>query len=141
MVLSSYACGGMMGPGNTDAHSLSAQEQAIQVYQGTVQPTCAYDQLATVEATSGSAFEMGTFESTIAKLKQKAAPLGADGIIVTEHFKNQMADQATAFAIRCKTVAASPAPLATPNTSGSQSSAEGASAGSAPPSATAASTP
>ncbi len=115
-VLSSDGCGGhgAMGPGNTNPQDLSAQEQAIKVYQGTLQPTCEYDQLGMLEATSGTAFVMGTFESTVAKLKQKAAPLGADGIIVTDHFKNQMADQATAFAIRCKAAAATPPTPAAP---------------------------
>jgi len=99
MIVTSAAC---LGPGNLEPTSLPPAVQAISVYQGGMQPKCAYDQLGIIEATSGSAMSMGTYESTVARLKQKAGALGADGLIVTDHFKNGMADQATAFAIRCK---------------------------------------
>jgi hypothetical protein len=38
----------------------------------------------------------------MAKPQQEAAKLGATGVIVLDHSKNQMADQATGMAVRCK---------------------------------------
>jgi uncharacterized protein YbjQ (UPF0145 family) len=45
---------------------------------------------------------MGTYESSMAKLQQAAAAKGATAVIVLDHSKNQMADQATGMAVRCK---------------------------------------
>ena len=73
----------------------------MKVYD-TQKPDCAYDEVGAIEATSGSVFSMGQYASTRARLQEQAADLGADGVIVTGHFKNGMADQASGVAIRCK---------------------------------------
>jgi hypothetical protein len=93
---------GCFGPGNLDPKDLTEQERAVKVYHQGKQPECEYDELGTVEATSGTATEMGTYDSSVAKLQREAAALGASGVIVIDHSKNQMADQATGLAIRCK---------------------------------------
>ena len=104
MVLSSWllfqsAC---FGPGNVSPSELTARERAVKVFHQNQTPPCEYDELGTVEATSGTALEMGTYSSSVAKLQQEAAALGASAVIVIDHSKNQMADQATGLAIRCK---------------------------------------
>ena len=91
-----------MGPGNLDPKSLTDRERAVRVYQQGEKPDCQYDQLGTVEATSGEAFEMGTYASSMARLQRDAAAMGASGVIVLDHSKNGVADQATGMAIRCK---------------------------------------
>lgn len=91
-----------MGPGNLSAADLTARERAVRVYQQGEKPECKYDQLGTVEATSGTAFEMGTYASSVAKMQRDAAALGASGVVVLDHSKNQMADQTTGMAIRCR---------------------------------------
>ncbi len=90
------------GPGNAEPKDLTAAERAVRVYQQGQKPECPYTELGTVEATSGSAFSMGTYQSTMARLQKEAAALGATGVIVLDHSKNQMADQATGMAVRCK---------------------------------------
>ena len=98
----SLAVAGCMGPGNADPKDLTDAERAVRVYQQGQKPDCPYTELGTVEATSGSAFSMGTYQSTMARLQQEAAALGATGVIVLDHSKNQMADQATGMAVRCQ---------------------------------------
>jgi hypothetical protein len=90
------------GPGNITAADLTTKERAVKVYQPGSKPECPYDELGTVEATSGTAMSMGTYESSMAKLQQAAAAKGATAVIVLDHSKNQMADQATGMAVRCK---------------------------------------
>lgn len=90
------------GPGNITSASLTPKERAIVVIQRGEQPECKTSNLGIIEATSGSAFEMGTFESTMASLQQQAAELGADGLTILDHTKNGMADQATAQAWKCR---------------------------------------
>ena len=94
--------GGCLGPGNITAADLTTQERSVKVYQPGTKPDCPYDELGTVEATSGTAMSMGTYESSMAKLQRDAAAKGATAVIVLDHSKNQMADQATGMAIRCK---------------------------------------
>jgi hypothetical protein len=93
---------GCMGPGNLDAKDLTDQERDVKVYHNNSKPECDYDELGLVEATSGSVATMGTYSSSVAKMQRKAAALGATGVIVIDHSKNQMADQTTGMAIRCK---------------------------------------
>jgi hypothetical protein len=102
IVFASFALGGCLGPGNVKPTDLKANEQAVRVFYQGEKPDCSYDRLGTVEATSGSAFSMGTFESTVAKLQREAAKKGANALLVIDHSKNQMADQATGMAILCK---------------------------------------
>jgi hypothetical protein len=45
---------------------------------------------------------MGTYASSLAKMQRETAKLGGDAVIVLDHSKNQMADQTTGMAIRCK---------------------------------------
>lgn len=90
------------GPGNLDPKDLTDAERAVKVYHDNEKPECAYDELGTIEVTSGSAAEMGTYASSVAKLQRDAAALGASAVIVTGHSKNQMAHQATGLAIRCR---------------------------------------
>jgi hypothetical protein len=108
--ISTFAClgtaallgAGCFGPGNMTPSDLTARERAVRVYQGGQQPDCKYTQLGTVEATSGTALEMGTYASSIAKMQRQAAEMGGTGVIVLDHSKNQMADQTTGMAIRCQ---------------------------------------
>jgi hypothetical protein len=90
------------GPGNLDPSDLTKTERAVKVYHQGQKPACEYEELGTVEATSGSATSMGTYESSIAKMQRDAARRGANGVIVIDHSKNQMADQTTGLAIRCQ---------------------------------------
>jgi hypothetical protein len=89
------------GPGNLDAQELSHAERAVRVYHQGQRPECKYSELGTVEATSGTAFTMGTYESSVAKMQRAAAAKGATAVLVLDHSKNQMADQTTGMAIRC----------------------------------------
>jgi hypothetical protein len=98
-LLSTSAC---FGPGNVRASDLTERERSVRVYQVGEKPDCQYAQLGTVEATSGTAFEMGTYASSMAKMQRETAELGGNAVIVLDHSKNQMADQATGMAIRCK---------------------------------------
>lgn len=91
-----------IGPGNLDAKDLTDQERSVNVYHNNGKPDCDYDEIGTVEATSGTATEMGTYSSSVAKMQREAAALGATGVIVIDHSKNQMADQTTGMAIRCR---------------------------------------
>jgi hypothetical protein len=93
---------GCFGPGNLSAGDLTASERAIRVFQPGEKPDCEYTQLGTVEATSGTAFEMGTYASSMAKMQRDTAAMGGNAVIVIDHSKNQMADQTTGMAIRCK---------------------------------------
>lgn len=93
---------GCFGPGNMTAADLTPRERAVRVFQGTHQPDCKYTEPGAVEATSGTAVEMGTYASSIAKMQRQAAEMGATGVIVLDHSKNQMADQTTGMAIRCQ---------------------------------------
>jgi hypothetical protein len=93
---------GCFGPGNIAPADLTARERAVRVYQPGEKPDCEYTQLGTVEATSGSSFEMGTYASSLAKMQRDTAAMGGNGVIVIDHSKNQMADQTTGMAIRCK---------------------------------------
>jgi hypothetical protein len=93
---------GCFGPGNIRTTDLTEVERGVRVYHKGKQPECPYDEIGTVEATSGSAFSMGTYESSVAKMKREAAKLGATGVIVLDHDKNGWADQTTGTAIRCK---------------------------------------
>jgi hypothetical protein len=102
IVAAALALGGCFGPGNIKSSELKPAESAIRVFYQGQKPDCAYDQLGTVEATSGSAFAMGTFESSVAKLQKAAAKKGANALLILDHSKNQMADQATGMALRCK---------------------------------------
>jgi len=90
------------GPGNITRADLTPKERGVVVLQRGEKPECAYSNVGVLEATSGTAFSMGTFESTTAKLQQQAAEMGADGITIIDHTKNGMADQATAQAWRCR---------------------------------------
>ena len=90
------------GPGNIEAKDLNHAERAVRVYHQGQRPECQYDELGTVEATSGTAFTMGTYESSVAKMQRAAAAKGATGVLVLDHAKNQMADQTTGMAIRCR---------------------------------------
>jgi hypothetical protein len=90
------------GPGNISSGDLTARERSVRVLQGGEKPDCEYTQLGTVEATSGSALEMGTYSSSVAKMQRDAAAMGGNGLIVLDHSKNQMADQTTGMAIRCR---------------------------------------
>jgi hypothetical protein len=98
LVLQGVAC----GPGNLRPNDLTPRERAVVVYHKGQTPECQYDELGIVEATSGTAFAMGTYESSVAKMQQSAAARGATGVIVLDHSKNQMADQTTGMAVRCK---------------------------------------
>jgi hypothetical protein len=93
---------GCFGPGNVKPTDLKDNEKAVRVFYQGEKPDCTYDKLGTVEATSGSAFEMGTFESSVAGLQREAAKKGANAVLIIDHSKNQMADQATGLALRCK---------------------------------------
>ncbi len=97
LLMSATAC----GPGNIRANDLSDTERSVEVYHQGTKPSCQYQELGIVEATSGTAFEMGTYESSVAKMQQQAAERGATGVIVLDHSKNRMADQTTGMAIRC----------------------------------------
>lgn len=101
-LLGILSLGGCIGPGNIRSSDLSAKERAVRVYPQGQKPNCSYDELGIVEATSGSSFAMGTFESTVARLQQQAAERGATGLIILDHSKNHAADQGTGMAIRCK---------------------------------------
>ena len=90
------------GPGNTSRADLTPKERAIVVLQRGETPSCDHSNMGVIEATSGTALSMGTYESTTAKLQQQAAEMGADGITILDHTKNGMADQATAQAWRCR---------------------------------------
>ncbi len=89
------------GPDNLRPSDLTREERAAKVYHQGEKPPCEYDELGIVEAIFGSSFEMGTYESSVARLQREAAAKGASGVIVLNHSKNQMADQATGKAIRC----------------------------------------
>jgi hypothetical protein len=102
LAMAASACASHLGPGNLAPDDLTAQERAVRVYQVGEKPDCEYSQLGAVEATSGTAFEMGTYASSLAKMQRKTAKLGGDGVMVLDHSKNQMADQTTGMAIRCK---------------------------------------
>lgn len=93
---------GCMGPGNLDPKDLTDRERAVRVYQAGEKPDCPYDQLGTVEATSGTAANMGTYASSVAKMQRDAAEMGASGVVVLDHTKDRMADHTTGMAIRCK---------------------------------------
>ncbi len=90
------------GPGNITRADLTPRERSIVVLQRGEKPECEYSNVGVLEATSGTAFSMGTFESTTAKLQRQAAEMGADGITIIDHTKNGMADQASAQAWRCR---------------------------------------
>jgi hypothetical protein len=93
---------GCFGPGNMNVSDLTARERAVRVFQPGQKPDCEYAELGTVEATSGSAFSMGTYTSSLAKMQRQTAEMGGDGVIVIDHSKNGMADQTTGMAVRCK---------------------------------------
>jgi hypothetical protein len=93
---------GCFGPGNMSPSELTERERGVRVFQPGQKPDCDYTQLGTVEATSGTAFEMGTYASSIAKMQRDTAAMGGNAVIVIDHSKNQMADQTTGLAIRCK---------------------------------------
>jgi hypothetical protein len=99
LALAITAC---FGPGNVKPGDLTDRERAVRVFQGGEKPDCEYAQLGTVEATSGSVVEMGTYASSLAKMQRETAELGGNAVIVLDHSKNQMADQTTGMAIRCK---------------------------------------
>ena len=101
VVIFALLAGCSMGPGNLSPSSLTDRERAIEVFDGPKKPTCKYDEVARLEATSGSATDMGTYESSIARLQRDAAAKGATGVIVLDHGKTGMADQVTGLAIRC----------------------------------------
>jgi len=90
------------GPGNLDPKDLTDKERAVKLYHQGEKPECEYEELGVVEATSGSATSMGTYSSSVAKMQRDAAALGASAVIVLDHSKNQMADQTTGKAIRCR---------------------------------------
>lgn len=92
----------VFGPGNLNPAELSAKERSVKVYHQGQQPDCAYEELGLVEATSGTAIEMGSFESSLAKLQRSAHARGATAVMVLDHSKNGMADHASGMAIRCK---------------------------------------
>lgn len=100
--IATFAIGCATGPGNLDPKDLTDRERGVKVYQAGEKPECQYDQLGAIEATSGTAFEMGSYASSIAKMQRQAAAMGASGVLVLDHNKNQMADHATGMAIRCK---------------------------------------
>jgi hypothetical protein len=102
VALAAWGSAGCFGPGNVSPGDLTASERAVRVFQGGEKPDCEYTQLGTVEATSGSAVEMGTYASSLAKMQRDTAALGGNAVIVIDHSKNQMADQTTGMAIRCK---------------------------------------
>jgi hypothetical protein len=93
---------GCVGPGNLNPADLNARERAVRVYPLGKEPECPYTVLGTVEATSGTSWEMGTYASSLAKMQRDTASLGGDGVMIIDHSKNQMADQTTGTAIRCK---------------------------------------
>jgi hypothetical protein len=93
--------GGCFGPGNIHPSELTAGERAVHVHYQGEKPDCRAEELGVVEATSGTAVEMGTFSSTVAKLQREAARLGATAIVIIDHSKNGVADHGTAKAIRC----------------------------------------
>jgi hypothetical protein len=97
-VVSQAAC---IGPGNMNPADLTARERAVRVFRLGERPDCEYTELGTVEATSGTSWEMGTYESSLAKMKRDTARLGGNGVMLTDHFKNQMADRTSGTAIRC----------------------------------------
>ena len=101
-VIATLVIGCATGPGNVDPKDLTASERAVRVYLVGEKPDCQHDQLGTVEATSGTAFELGSYASSIAKMQRQAAAMGASGVVVLDHHKNQMADQTTGMAIRCR---------------------------------------
>lgn len=90
------------GPGNMKSSDLTDQERSVRVFQPNEKPDCEYRQLGTVEATSGTSFEMGTYASSLAKMQRETAAMGGNAVIVLDHSKNQMADQTTGMAIHCK---------------------------------------
>jgi hypothetical protein len=90
------------GTGNLDPKDLTDRERTVRVYEAGEKPDCRYDPLGTVEAASGSSFEVGTYASNVAKMQRNAAALGATGVIVMDHSKTQVTDQTTGVAIRCK---------------------------------------
>ena len=96
------AWGCIIGPGNILRSELSPAERAVEVYYLGQRPACAYDQLGKIEAISGTAFEVGTFESSVAKLQQASAERKASGVILLDHRNYQKADRATGMAIRCR---------------------------------------
>ena len=100
--ISAITIGCATGAGNLDPKDLTDRERTVRVYEAGEKPDCRYDPLGTVEATSGGALEIGTYASNVAKLQRNAAALGATGVIVMDHTKTQMADQASGVAIRCK---------------------------------------
>jgi hypothetical protein len=93
---------GCFGPGNLDPADLSEAERAVRVYYQGQQPPCPYDQLGIVEGESGTSVSMGTFQSTLAKMQRETARRGGNGVIVMDHTKNGVLDQATGMAIRCR---------------------------------------
>jgi hypothetical protein len=99
LLLGSSAC--LMGPGNANPNELATNERGVRVFYPGQTPDCRFEQLQTIEATSGSAFEMGAFASTVARLQQETAALGGNAVLILDHSKNRMADQATALALRC----------------------------------------
>jgi hypothetical protein len=96
--VSQAAC---IGPGNMNPADLTARERAVRVFRLGERPDCEYTELGTVEATSGTSWEMGTYESSLAKMQRDTARLGGNGVMLTDHFKNQMADRTSGTAIRC----------------------------------------
>jgi hypothetical protein len=90
------------GPGNITPKNLTDRERAVKVHHQGTKPNCDYDELGTVEAVSGTSTEMGTYESSVAKLQRAAAAKGATAVIVLDHGKTGVADSATGMATRCK---------------------------------------
>jgi len=60
------------------------------------------EKIQSIEATSGSMISMGNYESSINALRRKANRIGANGIYIIDHSKNQMADSVTGKAIHCE---------------------------------------
>ncbi len=46
--------------------------------------------------------ELGTFESSVAKLQRSAAQKGATAVLILDHGKYRLSDYATGMAIACK---------------------------------------
>lgn len=82
----------------------------MQVFYGGEWPSCLYQDLGIVEATSGGGFSMGSFQSSTAPLQREAAKRGATGVIVLDHGKMGALDAVTGKAIRCY----APMPMAFP---------------------------
>ena len=102
LVLAALCSAGCFTQGNISGRDLTPEERGVKVYDAGHEPECAYEKVGTVQASSGTSAEVGTYGSTVAKLQREATALGGTGVIVTEHSKSGNVDQATALAIKCR---------------------------------------